>query len=131
MEANMDSSTQTKTRVLGNPLIGSDRVEGATVRRPDGGKIGKIERLMIDKISGKVAYVVMSFGGLLGVGERYYTLPWAKLDYDTDLNAYVLDVTKSQLQSAPVLNSEGESAPDRNQERALHEHYDTDPYWRA
>jgi hypothetical protein len=126
----METVATAKKPIGRNPLIASDRVQGASVRRPDGEKIGKIERLMLDKISGKVAYVVMSFGGLLGVGERYYTLPWAKLDYDEKLMAYVLDVTKSQLQSAPVLNSEGESAPDRTTERALHEHYDTDPYWR-
>ncbi len=126
----MDSDTQTKIHAAENPLIASDRVQGSTVRRPDGEKIGKIERLMIDKISGKVAYAVMSFGGLLGVGERYYTMPWTKLDYDPNLNAYVLDITKGQLQSAPALNSEGEIGPDRNAERALHEHYDTDPYWR-
>jgi hypothetical protein len=126
----MEPAAQTKKSPSLNPLIASDRVQGASVRRPDGEKIGKIERLMLDKMSGKVAYVVMSFGGLLGVGERYYTLPWAKLDFDEKLAAYVLDVTKAQLQSAPVLNSEGEAGLDRGTERALHEHYDTDPYWR-
>jgi len=126
----MEQAAQVKGRVGVNPLIASDRVQGTSVRRPDGEKIGKIERVMIDKVSGKVAYAVMSFGGLLGVGERYYTLPWQKLDYDETKLAYVLDITKSHLQSAPVLNSEGESPPDRSAERALHEHYDTDPYWR-
>ena len=124
------TTTKAKSHPGVNPLIASDRVQGTTVRRPDGEKIGKIERVMIDKISGRVAYAVMSFGGLLGVGERYYTLPWAMLDYDENQLAYVLDITKAQLQDAPVLSSEGESAPDRNAERALHEHYDTDPYWR-
>lgn len=126
----MEQAVQAKPRVGVNPLIGSDRVQGTCVRRPDGEKIGKIERVMIDKISGRVAYVVMSFGGMLGVGERYYTLPWQKLDYDETKQAYVLDITRSQLQDAPVLNAQGESAPDRSAERALHEHYDTDPYWR-
>lgn len=126
----MQNATHAKVLAGVNPLIASDRVQGTTVRRPDGEKIGRIERVMIDKISGKVAYAVMSFGGLLGVGERYYTLPWAKLDYDEEKHAYVLDITKSQLQGAPALNSEGETGPDRSAERALHEHYDTDPYWR-
>ncbi len=124
------ATTSAKARPGVNPLIASDRVQGTTVRRPDGEKIGRIERVMIDKISGRVAYVVMSFGGLLGVGERYYTLPWAVLDYDENRQAYVLEITKAQLQDAPDLNSEGESPPDRSAERALHEHYDTDPYWR-
>jgi uncharacterized protein YrrD len=49
-----------------HPLIASDRIEGTVVRRPNGEKIGKIKRLMIDKASGKIAYAVMSFGGLFG-----------------------------------------------------------------
>ena len=57
-------------------LIGSDRVEGTVVRRPNGDKLGKIERLMIDKASGTIAYAVMSFGGLFGLGHSHYPIPW-------------------------------------------------------
>lgn len=113
----------------GNPLIASDRVHGTPVRRPEGEKLGQIERMMIDKLTGRVVYAVMSFGGFLGVGERYYTLPWAKLDYNSDLDAYVLDITSQELESAPALNSEGEAGPDRRAEKALHEYYETPPYW--
>jgi hypothetical protein len=55
-------------RETGN-LIGSDKVEGTAVYGADNQKIGSIQRVMIDKLSGKVAYAVMSFGGFLGVGE--------------------------------------------------------------
>ena len=51
-------------------LIASDRVEGTPVRRTNGEKIGTIERLMIDKLSGNVAYAVLSFGGFLGIGQQ-------------------------------------------------------------
>ena len=53
-------------------LIGSDKVEGTPVYRSNGEPVGQIERVMIDKLSGKVAYAVMSFGGFLGIGEDYY-----------------------------------------------------------
>jgi hypothetical protein len=56
-------------------LIGSDKVEGTPVCRPDGERVGQIQRIMIDKLSGKVAYAVMSFGRFLGMGEDYYPLP--------------------------------------------------------
>lgn len=56
-------------------LIGSDKVEGTNVYRSNGDKVGQIERIMIDKISGKVAYAVLSFGGFMGIGEDYYPLP--------------------------------------------------------
>jgi hypothetical protein len=65
-------ATQTKTRPLAqretSNLIGSDKVEGTPVYRTNGDEVGQIERVMIDKLSGKVAYAVMSFGGFLGMG---------------------------------------------------------------
>src|SRR4029079_12494454 len=62
-------------------LIGSDRVEGTNVYRSDGTKIGEIERVMVDKMSGQVAYAVMSFGGFLGIGEDHYPIPWQRLTF--------------------------------------------------
>jgi sporulation protein YlmC with PRC-barrel domain len=82
-------------------LIASDKVEGTPVRRSDGEKIGTIERVMIDKRSGQVAYAVMSFGGYMGLGEEYYTLPWGVLKYNTSLDAYELNLNEDQLRGAP------------------------------
>ena len=53
-------------------LIGSDKVEGTAVYGADQQKIGSVQRVMIDKVSGKVAYAVVSFGGFLGMGEEYF-----------------------------------------------------------
>lgn len=55
-------------------LIGSDKVEGTNVYGANGEKVGYIERVMIDKVSGKVSYAVLSFGGLLGIGDDHYPL---------------------------------------------------------
>ena len=60
-------------------LIGSDKVDGTAVYGADQQKIGSIERVMIDKMSGKVAFAVLSFGGFLGMGEDFYPLPWSTL----------------------------------------------------
>jgi hypothetical protein len=82
-------------------LIGSDKVEGTPVRHPDGERVGQIERIMIDKLSGKVAYAVMSFGGFLGMGEDYYPLPWSVLKYNPTLGGYEINVSEQQLKNAP------------------------------
>ena len=82
-------------------LIASDRVEGTAVRRPNGDMIGHIERLMIDKVSGKVSYAVLSFGGFLGIGDDHYPLPWHSLKYDTGLEGYITGITLKQLEGAP------------------------------
>ena len=82
-------------------LIGSDKVEGTAVYGSDGEQIGSIERVMIEKGSGKVAYAVLSFGGFLGIGDDHYPLPWQSLTFDTGLGGYRTGVTKTQLEGAP------------------------------
>ena len=82
-------------------LIGSDKVEGTAVYGADDQKIGSVQRVMIDKISGKVSYAVVSFGGFLGIGEDYYPVPWPTLKYDTRVGGYRLGVTEDQLKGAP------------------------------
>ena len=84
-----------------NNLIGSDKVEGTAVFGADDSKIGSIERVMIDKVSGRVSYAVLGFGGFLGLGNDHYPLPWQSLKYDTRLGGYVTGVTEQQLRGAP------------------------------
>jgi sporulation protein YlmC with PRC-barrel domain len=110
-------------------LIASDKVEGTSVCRSSGDKIGSIERLMIDKTSGKVAYVVMSFGGFLGMGEDYYTLPWSVLKYNTEMDAYEVNLAEEQLSSAPRQSDLSDSSYDVEWENKVHDHYKTTPYW--
>ena len=86
-------------------LIASDKVEGTAVYRSNGDKVGTIERVMIDKVSGKVAYAVMSFGGFMGIGEDYYPLPWSLLTYNPQLEGYEVNVSEQQLKGAPKYNA--------------------------
>ena len=87
-------------------LIGSDKVEGTAVYGPDEQKIGSIERVMIEKTSGRVSYAVLGFGGLLGIGNDHYPLPWNALKYDTRLGGYRTGITVDQLNGAPKYASE-------------------------
>jgi hypothetical protein len=105
-------------------LIGSDKVEGTAVYGADGTKIGSIERVMIDKLSGKVSYAVLSFGGFLGIGDDHYPLPWQSLKYDTNLGGYVTGITEAQLQNAPKYSNDNSwnwSDPART--RAVNDYY--------
>src|SRR5256885_8921870 len=92
-------------RETGN-LIGSDKVEGTAVYGADNQRIGSIERVMIDKISGQIAYAVLGFGGFLGIGDDHYPLPWQSLKYDTNVGGYVTGITDSELTSAPKESNE-------------------------
>jgi PRC-barrel domain len=87
-------------------LIGSDKVEGTAVYGANDTKIGSIERVMIDKVSGRVSYAVLSFGGFLGIGDDHYPLPWQSLKYDTNLGGYRTGITETQLKGAPKYSND-------------------------
>ena len=116
----------------GKRLIESDRVEGTAVYDRDGNRIGTIERVMLDKITGRAAYAVMSFGGFLGFGAQQFAVPWGMLDYDTSLEGYRTSLTQEQLRNAPSLSrAQNRSGPDPDSERQLHDYYHVTYYWLA
>jgi sporulation protein YlmC with PRC-barrel domain len=82
-------------------VISSERVEGTTVYNQSGDKLGSIDDLMIDKMSGQVRYAVLEFGGFLGIGTDRYPLPWNMLKYDTSMDGYVVPLDKNVLEGAP------------------------------
>jgi sporulation protein YlmC with PRC-barrel domain len=86
---------------MGHDLIASDRVEGTPVCRSTGEQIGVIQRVMINKMSGRIAYAVLTFGGFLGFGQKHFPVPWRSLKYKLQQGAYELDVTDEQLRAAP------------------------------
>ena len=104
-------------------LISSDKVEGTAVYNRAGEAIGSIYTLMIDKRSGQVEYAVMSFGGFLGIGERYHPLPWKALDYDPKLGGYAVDLTREQLERAPSYASDEAPWDNPGYGRSVYDYY--------
>ena len=82
-------------------LIASNKVEGTAVYNRQGEQLGEVYNFMVGKRSGRVAYAVMSFGGFLGIGQRYHALPWDVLTYDTERGGYVIDADRDLLMKAP------------------------------
>jgi len=82
-------------------LISSELIRGTKVLNPQGEHLGTIINVMIDKYSGQVAYSVMSFGGFLGIGEKYHPLPWHMLNYVQAMGGYVIELDKERLAAAP------------------------------
>lgn len=113
----------TEQRETGS-LIGSDKVEGTSVYGADNEHVGSIERLMIDKVGGKISYAVLSFGGFLGIGDDHYPLPWQSLKYDTALGGYRTNITRQQLEGAPKYADETNwDWQDTSRTRAVNDYY--------
>ena len=108
-------------------LISSEDVKGADVYSVVNEVIGEIDHLLIEKVSGRISYAVMSFGGFLGLGHSHYPIPWSALKYDTNLGGYRTGITESELRDAPEFSDD--SWQDRDWETRTHEHYGVPPYW--
>lgn len=83
-------------------LIAASKVEGRAVFDSAGQKLGVVKDLYIDKESGEVEFAALAFGGVLGMGEKYHPVPWRMLDYDTDLDGFVIDVDRQAVETSPA-----------------------------
>lgn len=82
-------------------LLSSDSLQGTQVVNNLGEDLGNLEEIMLNIGSGRVAYAVLSFGGILGIGDKLFAVPWAALNVDQDEEKIVMNVTKEQLENAP------------------------------
>jgi hypothetical protein len=79
---------------------------------------------MVNKQSGRVAYAVMSFGGFLGMGSDYHPLPWETLTYDRSKGGYLVNLSREQLEGAPVYSDTEEDVwGDPAYSRGIDEYY--------
>jgi hypothetical protein len=115
--------------ITSGTLIAAEKVKGTNVYNHAGEELGTVDDIMIDKVSGRAIYAVMSFGGFLGMGEKYHPLPWATLKYDARKGGYVVNLDKRFLEGAPNYDrgSAFEWTPDYG--RKVDSYYKTPSYW--
>lgn len=111
-------------------ILSASTVNGTGVRNPAGEDLGKIEELMVDLASGRIAYAVLSFGGFLGIGDKLFAVPWQALDIDQANERFVLDVPRETLENAPGFDKDDwPEFADRGWGARIYEYYGYDPYW--
>lgn len=120
--------SETKSITSGT-LIAAEKVNGTNVYNLAGDQLGSIDDIMIDKVSGRAIYAVMSFGGFLGMGEKFHPLPWAKLKYDPQKGGYVVNLDKKVLEDAPYYDSDREFAWTPDYGRKVDSYYGTPSFW--
>lgn len=113
-----------------NTLLSAGTLKGTQVVNPEGVDIGSIEELMIDIDTGFVAYAVLSFGGILGIGDKYFAIPWRAFEIDTEEEKFILDVDKEKLQKADGFDkNDWPDMSDLEWRAKLYDYYGTAPYW--
>ena len=104
-------------------LIASNKVEGTSVYGQNGEKLGHIYNFMVDKREGRVEYAVLAYGGLFGIGESHYPLPWNTLTYDTEKSGYRVNLDRDRLHDAPSYKAGHEPDYDAEYGRRVHDYY--------
>jgi sporulation protein YlmC with PRC-barrel domain len=124
-DSDWDSDRVHNQRVLSASSLAGDRV-----RNNAGEDLGKIEEIMIDIHSGRVAYAVLSFGGFLGMGNKLFAVPWGSLTVDLDNKEFVFDVSRETLENAPGFDKDDwPDMADPDWGAQIHSHYGRTPYW--
>jgi sporulation protein YlmC with PRC-barrel domain len=82
-------------------LLSSGSLSGTAVENSHGEDLGHLEEIMLDLDNGRVAYAVLSFGGVLGIGNKLFAVPWDALYIDTYDKKIILDVSREHLEEAP------------------------------
>ena len=142
---NSYSTTGSTQTTGGAPIIGAERrrsdgpgpeiMDAATligdgVVNSSGEDLGKIEAIMLDVTSGRIAYAVLSFGGFLGMGSKYFAIPWSALTLDAGEKRFIFEVTKAKLENAPGFDKDNwPDMADRTWGSKIYNYYGARPYW--
>jgi sporulation protein YlmC with PRC-barrel domain len=142
--SNVDSSKETGptaggARILGGgvnfsgpgpQVMAADTLQGNKVINLQGEQLGEIQDIMLDVPSGRIAYAVLSFGGVLGIGDKLFAIPWSALTLDADRDCFVLDIDKERLKHAPGFDKDHwPSMADPVWGTGVHSFYKRRPYW--
>ena len=114
----------------GPRVMSASTLEGDAVVNRAGEKLGTVDEIMLDVPTGRIAYAVLSSGGLLGVGDRLFAIPWRALTLDPENKCFILDVAKERLQLAPGFDKDHwPTMADEKWAKDVHGYYGQRPYW--
>jgi sporulation protein YlmC with PRC-barrel domain len=121
-------NTPTNTRFS---TLSASTLNGTDVVNSNGENLGNIEDIMIDFNEGRIAYVVLSFGGFLGIGDKFFAVPMEAMTLDTENEQVIFDVDKDRLKNAPGFNKDNwPLTPNQEWYDTVYSYYDINPYWR-
>ncbi len=119
-------SNVTITIPSGSKIVSASALSHDDIYNTKGDKLGSIKEIMMDIESGKVCYVVLSFGGFLSLGEKLFAVPWSAFKIDTKNKRFIMDTDEQRLKSAPGFDSDHwPNMADPTWEKSIQDHYVT------
>jgi hypothetical protein len=134
MQHEQNSGMNAKTNGMGaahntRHLISNHSLQGNAVKNAEGESLGAIKDIMIDVRDGSIGYVVLSFGGVLGMGKKYFAVPWQAFTLDQEEKCFRLNLSKEKLKDAPGFDHDSwPDMADQTWSKNIHSYYSTRPY---
>jgi sporulation protein YlmC with PRC-barrel domain len=125
----LDAETKTTSKNY-RRIMGASTLKGDKVVNAAGEDLGKVQEIMIDTPTGRVAYVVLSFGGFLGMGDKLFAIPWDRFSLDEENKQFVLNIDREKLEKAPGFDKD--NWPDMAETSwgtRIYTYYGSRPYW--
>ena len=111
-------------------ILSSSSITGTNVKNAQGENLGEVKDLMINTNDGNVVYAVLSFGGFLGFGDKYFAIPFEAFSIDTEDENFVLNVPKEKLENAPGFDKDDwPSYANTDYWNQVYSHYNFTPAW--
>ena len=109
---------------MNNLILSSTSITGTNVTNQKGENLGEIKDLMIDTENGMINYAVLSFGGFLGLGDKYFAIPFEAFSVNTATEKFVLNVSQDRLENAPGFDKDNwPKTNDHTYWNNLYDHY--------
>ncbi|PMS15304.1 photosystem reaction center subunit H [Trinickia dabaoshanensis] len=116
----------------GPDVMAASTLDGDKILSTDGEEIGKVKEIMLDVQAGRIAYVVMSCGGFLGIGDKLLAIPWNALTLDTTRKCFLVSLSSELIKNAPGFDKQHwPSMADATWATSIHQYYGREPYWRS
>lgn len=110
--------------------LSASTLKGDKVRNQEGENLGHLEEIVIDLVDGRISYAVLASGGFLGLGDKFFAVPWDLLTVDAENHEIVMDVSKETLEHAPGFDKDNwPDVHDRSWVEDVYQYYGHDPYW--
>lgn len=120
--------TMQHSRDLTSDLVKTSEVIGVSVKNADKESLGTVHEIVLDKRNGSVRYVVLSFGGFLGLGDKLFAIPWSAISYDKEEKSFILNVDKEKLKNAPSFDKDKwPNMSDAQWSQGIHSYYGSEP----
>lgn len=111
-------------------VLSASSLIGDNVKNRTGEDLGKIEEIMLDSGNGRIAYAVLSFGGILGIGNKLFAIPWEALTLNTEEKCFYLNVDKETLENAPGFDKDNwPNMANPQWHNDVYSYYAIKPYW--